>query len=375
MKFVIAINKIQTFSFSLFISLYLFIGFLLLFISPNFRDLGIPILLTMGILLSLYGITNRAKIHLNKNIRFIIFICCTYVIIQLLNFRSPLSILYPLCNFLLGYIIYIRKVNLSFLYINFTTISIILFYFMLNGYNPNTIFENGSRNLISVVMLYNSILIYFQEWKQNRTLSLIPALTSFILSIWAIGRSGIVCSTILLIIISCYSFQKKSIHSKILLLFSFFVIILFLYKIGIFNDLEILNLFVRFEDRGLSYDEDERSIMLEAYLSRINAFSFLIGYNYFNDPYFRTWDYNVHNSFISCHSLWGIGSLFFLIFITKEIISLAKRSLVLSALICIFLLRAFSDAVAFNGIYDFIIISILFYSYGKKQDEKNNAYL
>lgn len=369
MKLVLKVSKITNVVFSVFLALYLLCGFFLLFAPANLKSIGASLLLLSGVVISLFVVWSD-KISITKYIMFIIYMCLFYILIQIINFRSPFSVLYPMCNLLIGYIVSVKKINLSFLYIAFAVISLVLLHFMIRGDNPNLIFEGSSRNLISVVMLFNSVLIYFQELKQQKTLSLFPAFFTCIFSVWAIGRSGIICSIFLLLIVLYYQLKQQKIIYRILFALLLFVLFFFIIKTRLFEDLNMFEFFIRFEERGVTYDEDERKLMLDMYLAEMDVASFLKGYNYFNDSRFLEWEYNVHNSLISCHALWGVGTLFFFVYLVKKILFMFKKDRFLFFLVIVFCVRIFSDAVCFNGIYDFIIISILFYSsikmkYGK----------
>lgn len=365
MKFVHSYKDIMSVCVSFYVSIYLLVSFCLLFLPAHSSNVFRILLLITTILLGLITCCRNWKFYLDKSLFLMLLFCFFYVINQLFNLRSPLSVLYPLSNCFLGYMVYNNKINLKALYAVFLIISSILLYFMINLYDPNLIFDGGSRNLISVVLLYTSLLIYSQELKLKRNFHLLPAIFTFIFSVWAIGRSGIICSLILCIVIFSSMYKKMSIIYKTLLLSLFILPLIYLLIINIDN----MDLFIRFQERGLSYDEDERSVMLHLYLSHVNWITLLFGYDYFSDNQFAIWEFNVHNSFISFHSLWGGGALLMIVLLLRHLWLLRNTKLTLTLLIGLFLLRAFFDAIAFNGMYDFVLLSMILYSYSDRKHE------
>ena len=352
---------------SFYVPIYLLVTFFLLFLPAHSSNSLRILLLIITTLIGFITTCKKWKLYLNKSLSLMLLLCFFYSINQLFNFRSPLSVLYPLSNCFLGYMVYNNRINIKALYIVFLIISSILLYFLINLYDPNLIFDGGSRNLISVVLLYVSILIYSQEIMQRKSFHLLPAVFTFFFSVWAIGRSGIICSFFLVIVIFYSRYKKRSIIYKILVFFLFVLPLIYL----LISNIDNMDLFVRFQERGLSYDEDERSTMLHLYLSHINWITLFFGYNYFNDNQFAIWEFNVHNSFISFHSLWGGLALIMIVLLFRHLWLLKDKNLTLVFFIGLFLLRAFSDAIAFNGMYDFVLLSMILYSYNKYESRKS----
>lgn len=366
MKCIYAYKDVADTFISIYVSMYLLFSFFLLFLPATISNTLRIFLLMTAILLCLISICKKHKLYLSRSLRLMLLLCFFYIINQILNFRSPLSVLYPLGNCFLGYMVCNNKINLKILYLSFIVISSFLLYFMINLYDPNLIFNGGSRNLISVVLLYMSLIIYFQEMVQKKKFHLFPAIITLLLSIWAVGRSGIICSLFLFVIISSFKYKQIPISRKILYISFVFFPLIYLLVVN----MDSIDLFIRFQERGVSYNEDERSIMLYMYLSHINLITFFFGYDYFSDNSFAIWDFNVHNSFISFHSLWGIGAILMILLLIKHLWLLKDTNLILVFFIGLFLLRAFSDGIAFNGMYDFVLVSMILYSYSDEKQER-----
>lgn len=372
MNLIIDKEKAKNNFLTLYVALYLFASFIQLFLLSESKNTCTFFQLLGGLVVALFTLLKDNKITDKSNVKLILLICCYYILIQLVNFRSPFNVLYPLNALFLGFVVAKKPLNLKILYVELLIVSGMLFYFMINLYDPNTIFVNSSRNLISVVLLYTSLLIYFQEYKMDKPFSLLPAILTLVFSIWAVGRSGILCSLLLFVLVVCRYLKRSNLYYRFFFFFIFLLLFFLIMKLGV----EVLDLFIRFEERGLSYEEDERSIMLNLYMSKLNLGTLFFGYNYFNDEQFSMWDFNVHNSFISFHALWGIGAIIFFFKFCRQFLLHFKKEKALMFLVLIFFLRAFSDAIAFNGMYDFVLVSMIFYSYsdGKYESLQNRLY-
>ena len=84
------------------------------------------------------------------------------------------------------------------------------------------------------------------------------------------------------------------------------------------------------------YSEDPRSLMFSNYISNVKFIDFFFGYNFYNDRYFNSLNFNPHNSFICLHYHIGIFTLPFLLFLICRLFYLLKYNRFLCVLVALF---------------------------------------
>jgi hypothetical protein len=250
---------------------------------------------------------------------------------------------------------------------------------MLAGDNPNEILVGGSRNVVSIILLFNLALLHYIEYTNNKNPSLFPSALLVIISLWAMGRTGIVVSLGYFSVVLCIRINLLSTKIKYFTICILVCIIVFFVHY-FFNDLEILfnNSFDAFFRKGVDYGEDPRSDMFNHYLSKIDFLNFFVGYDYMKDAYYKTWEFNPHNSFIRFHSLLGVFFFISMCLITYRLVNLFRRFFLFFIIIISLLVRAWIDVILFFGYYDFIFFSLLmyqsrfYYLFWNKIPETNN---
>ena len=84
-------------------------------------------------------------------------------------------------------------------YIAFYSLVVYFLLLMLTGVDPNSALKHTSWNGISMIMLIACISLYIILSMENKKIDLKPAFCTLVISIWAIGRSGITSSFVLLL--------------------------------------------------------------------------------------------------------------------------------------------------------------------------------
>ena len=105
--------------------------------------------------------------------------------------------------------------------------------------------------------------------------------------------------------------------------------------------------------------EDPRSLMFSNYISNVKFIDFFFGYNFYNDRYFNSLNFNPHNSFICLHYHIGIFTLPFLLFLICRLFYLLKYNRFLCVLVALICFRAWVDSILFIGPYDFVLFLFL----------------
>jgi hypothetical protein len=233
---------------------------------------------------------------------------------------------------------------------------------MINGDNPNTILLDASRNVLSFNVFVNLVLLHFIEYTNNKKLSFLPVLLFVVISVWAVGRAGIICAiSYLLYSIYRYFLDYKIVFLKLYPLFFAFILFYFAAK-----NISLSDYFYRIQGEGIDYASDVRSDMLINYLKNIDFLTFLFGYNYYNDAFYKLFNMNPHNSYIRLHSYIGFLFFPFIFFILYRLINYMKNNTFFFVALILLLFRGWIDIFFFIGIYDFLVFILLLYNYESK---------
>ncbi|NQK55350.1 hypothetical protein HO502_04590 [Streptococcus suis] len=189
--------------------------------------------------------------------------------------------------------------------------SIALAIFVINKYITSTdifkyqIFPNASRNYISVFMIFAMFLFCISEVKYKNALRnlFVFAVVSFMASIMAVGRGGIIATGFLLAVIILILFRKSSLKTKGLLLL---LLCIFLYVSVINLDYILDNYFVRFTKDNATGSNSERSYFVTTYLQTmiVNPLYILFGVARSSLSQYRV--LNFHNSYLQFHFTYGL---------------------------------------------------------------------
>jgi len=241
-------------------------------------------------------------------------------------------------------------------------VSLFSFYLMYEGVNPNMVFEDSSRNTFSILLLEASALLYIVIIQRNdfTRFPLWPAILSFIISVWAIGRSGILSTGFLLCGVIIANFLKSRKKLQYLLFTGVIVSCALVLFIGWQS--ESFALVVRkFSTEGLK--ASHRVEIATHYFQQIaeNSLRLFFGYNVQFDQYLaNVWHSNLHNSFLQLHSIIGIGAIVLLFLIVRGIYKKGKTCILLWFIGGALLLRAATDTPFLFGPTDFLFFYFLF---------------
>lgn len=219
------------------------------------------------------------------------------------------------------------------------------------------ILKDVSNNYISVLLLLPTVVYYIRiDWK-NEDLSLIPSFCVWIASLLAIGRGGIISSSLLFIGLNiclyCNYQGKKLTRWKLFqkLCFLILVVVISIYLSIWGSQLFIDYVFQRFNKLGF-YGTERMGIWSE-YISNAvsNIKNLILGVNYNELLQMVRYKDNLHNSFLNIHVNNGIIMfLYVIIYALLTTYYLAKNKKWVS-LICImaFFIRAFTDRMFWGG--------------------------
>lgn len=251
------------------------------------------------------------------------------------------------------------ELNLSYIVISYFVFKLII------GINARDVFDHTSYNSISIILITSCIVMYIYNYTGNRKISLVPALLTFLLCVWAMGRGGIISSFFLVIGIFYYKYPRKL---KIVFFYLFLCFVIFMHffelpfnaLVDYFSFLEAVQLAV---DR--SEQQEERIIIINDYIGNLKFYNLIFGVNIFENPspLLIELHYNLHNSFLNLHSKLGLYSfvvIFASFFSLYRFYFFNKLYLILFSTL---LLRGFTDGFLFFESLDFIYYYFILYSF------------
>ncbi|XCP85373.1 O-antigen ligase family protein [Roseburia hominis] len=221
------------------------------------------------------------------------------------------------------------------------------------GYASTILISSG--NYVSVLLVLSCAYYYLCIQNSNhefRIFDILPAMLSFLLSIWARGRGGILSCSVLLVLILVYylrSYAQKSTRNYIIMAIA---VIIFLAVMS-FRNVNIFDSFMnlgKWQSRGT--DNTAREIIWGSYFNKTKE---SIVYLFFGTPLkyipvIVSYNYNTHNSFLQLHACNGlIALLAFLIVAIKSLIYEFKNGqhLIAIAMISV-IIRGMTDKFIFG---------------------------
>lgn len=288
-----------------------------------------------------------------------------FVLIQLINTRFLFSVFYLVSNLcLLCYIVH-STFNVRILYRLFYLFSLCFFIFAMKGISVDYLLDDVSRNFISVFFQVYLCLIYAISIIQKEKIVVFPAIISLFFAFWAVGRSGIICISLLVLylLIRILRKQSKILQCAIvmlLLLLITYVICCIDFK-ALSSNSEVL---YRLMNQGIN--SPERDELKWKYLDAMNLKTLLLGYNYSLDPLFIIFRDNPHNSYIRFH--YSVGFLFFIFmgFVLVVLFRFWNNNRFLFIMLVALLLRGWTDIVFFMDKFDFVVFLLLYMGYKYK---------
>lgn len=318
----------------------------------------------LGVYLIGYG-----RYH-SSNIWMIILICfIAFASILVLNsrFERITHFIVPFYNVLLAFVVINKRIYLKPLCIVYYLIALyVVCRVMVFGTDPDEVFTYASRNMISTIAIMYAVLIYLLLFLNNNKIIFLPALLAFLLSAIAIGRSGIICSLLLVVGVIFYKYKYADRKQKKWYIGGIFLvaggIVYFFYNMFSGEELEFIS---RLQVYGLN--DPTRAELLDRYIENLDFYNFLRGYDIMNDFIYNSWNNNPHNSWIYLHynlGIWGVV-LALLIFISG-LKFFFKKYYFIVLLLGVVILRSATDSILFFTSYDFIIYSFIILAFTMK---------
>lgn len=319
-------------------------------------------MIMFSILSLIYVIFNKFTYKV-LSILTIIVLILVFISSQNDNFASLKIYFLPFMYIFVGLIVLNFKLNYKIVFLGFLAISLFFIFHFPTGIGSR-LFADSSRNYHSVYMLFMTSILYISYIQNNKKLPITPAFISFIICLWSLGRSGIITSLIILLLVIFYNIFTAKLYNKV---FSTVIIsisiILILSIIYLFQFNIIDNYLWGFTEKGIT--DKSRGTIIEEYI-------YLLGQNFHNIFYgvpiegnltFYRYGYNLHNSFLRLHALFGLPGFVIILFaIIRSGYHLLKKNKFLFVVFISILLRISTDQAAFFGLMDIILVYFLFSS-------------
>lgn len=241
-----------------------------------------------------------------------------------------------------------------------------LYCLLFVGYSPvdaNNYLYGASRNHVSFLLIISLILYYSTYIYQNKKFSLIPVILMVPASVQLYGRSGILVSVFIFLVVVSYRVfgyrKREDVLWGMALLILGFIFFSFLFLVFSGNDMD------GFLPGGFGDGLDSpRWAMAIEYFRSLNISAFGFGSNLDNLPLISEYNGNPHNSYIVGHSIFGIFFVAFVVFsfsmvVLKLIFGFSRKRVALTLLFLALALRASSDSLFFYSAFDYIFLYLL----------------
>ena len=223
----------------------------------------------------------------------------------------------------------------------------------------------NSRNYISALLLTVMLFYYVSCHDKTKYFLVTPAIISFLISIYATGRGGIISTGFLagaLLIIKIREIENKSLRRLLIFILIVVAIVTLVYLTGIgetkFQDFLQKN-FSRFYLKGAG--DTARSDIWNAFLE--NNKRSIVSFIFSSDTTLARSDGNLHNSFLQSYASFGLMGFMIVVIMTFRslIIGIKERDVLLTILFTTLIIRAFTDRIFFQGYNEIFLYYFMFY--------------
>lgn len=249
-------------------------------------------------------------------------------------------------------------------YIVFYSLVAYFLMLMLAGVDARNALNFTSHNGISMMMMIACISLYIISSMEDKKIDLKPAFVTLLISIWGIGRSGIIASFVLLLGLLFVRLRAKPRYIYIVIISLFIAYlyfdVLFIYAID-------YSFFGNAADHYLATSIDpqssERVVIWKNYINNLDIFRVVFGVNVLEDPWpeGEMLAYNYHNAFINLHLQTGFMGLIVIALIIFSLFKFYRTNQVFLVILLAIIVRCSTDILFFFESWDFIPYFFIFY--------------
>lgn len=248
----------------------------------------------------------------------------------------------------------------------FYLLAIFFITLILMGIHPDESLSAVSHNGISMLIIVACVTHYIVSFLNGKKLFLLPAILTFLISVWGSGRSGIISSFIILLGLTFIRFR---INLKISFILGVTTLILIYYSLGsIVGSLGDISLFSNAASIYLARDAeagpDIRFHLWQYYFNNLDFYKIVFGLNVFSEPWPRGQEfaYNYHNSYINLHLQTGLMGLFTISLFILSIIKFFFKNQIFFVLFLALSLRWLVDVGLYFETWDYLPFFFTFLS-------------
>lgn len=256
---------------------------------------------------------------------------------------------------------------LSALRVTLVVVLLILFIYIIKNYPENSFpledFLQGAASsnvvtsfLVVLQVAYSAIVfIYFGK------ITWITPLATFAICIIGYGRGSILASLMLLLtLVLIHVFRMRRSIKNIIFFICGILILCFL---GAIFYADIIFIIENKSKLGSGLVDDSRLMMINDYVSVLDAPSLLLGASYVGTSIEALFGNNPHNSFIRAHHMMGVFYFLFILLVPIFLVLIQKKWVLLfpfGAFFSIVFFRAFSEPILFPTPIDYYFYIMAF---------------
>lgn len=267
-------------------------------------------------------------------------------------------------------VLYISGINVQIAKWLSILVSATYLVFMFLGWDPGDVVAVGSRNNISVNVLFYSIVYCYIVIREDGLPSLLPAALGLIVCMWAEGRMGFAASAALFVFILFENLYARRLDvfrfiKPIVISVAIIAVIMYL-----FRD-QWLSILERFTKSGTV--DVGRTYLLEEYVTGLHASTSNVFFGVpFSDYLWLMHFNNPHNSIVFLHSRFGLlGFSLVAFYLLKAAVVLSRRyGVFFLAIVAVAILRALTDVICFTGLFDVLWWFVVLEAFGHEWEGK-----
>jgi hypothetical protein len=250
-----------------------------------------------------------------------------------------------------------NKIYMNVVLVWFLLVSGYYFFLIFQGVIPDLAHASeNSRNSVSIHMLFVTVTIYIIYYLNRSYLPWWPALIFLVICLWAIGRGGILTSSILFTVILAdkLKYVVKRASSIFFLILGVTIIGSIWDKVSLFlNELieierTINDVFSRTEVTS------SRDNILSDFYKNSSIIDIIIGQDLYKGVMRQEWGGNTHNSFVSLIAYVGFFGVITFVYWIYVNFKLFKLNFILGTLMFIVFIRLMTEYVVWFSVFDYI---------------------
>lgn len=264
--------------------------------------------------------------------------------------------------------------GMALLFLNFTInyklakalyyiVSILLMVNIISSGGVDNLNLVTSRNTIGIMLLFYFSIYAISSYTNNQKITLYPIILGLVVTIMAVGRSGILTFSLLIVLFLLFKYDGKEykIRNPVKSVFVLIICGIILWISYYFMEFYFAQTISNFQNRGLE------SIRILIWHDYINKTFTSVKHLFFGTPISGTllldrFNNNLHNSFFMLHAKYGIVALITVIVLILNafIYFIKTNNVVYFILLLALLFRMQFDYTNFNAQSDIILFYLMF---------------